>query len=217
MEHPCPKCGAAVEDGIPFCLACRAPQIRVVGLEPQRAATESTQSAGDYVGRRPTGATGATGVNWRQALPVAALGGLVSLLLSTIPFALFGPAFLAGGAFAVALYRSRAKDTPTASTGAQIGAASGILAFLFSAIRLLIVFSYHAEDLRKALSDEVSQLSSWGYDPDKVRQVLELLKTREGLSLFVSFGLFLMLVIFVAGGSIGGAWYSAWQRKRMRR
>lgn len=215
MEHPCPKCGAAVEDGIPFCLACRAPQIRVVGLEPQLAATESSPSAGDYVGRRPTSASGTTGVHWRQALPVAALGGGLSLLLSTIPLAVFGPAFIAGGAFAVALYKTRTKDIPSAGTGAQIGAASGTLAFLFSAIRLLIVFSYHAEDLRKALSDGVSQLSSWGYDPDKIRQVLELLKTREGLSLFVSFGLFLMLVIFVGGGSLGGAWYGAWQRRRM--
>jgi len=43
---------------------------------------------------------------------------------------------------------------------------------------------------------------------------VELLKTREGLVFFVAFGLFITLLIFVVGASIGGAWYSAWLRKR---
>ena len=34
MEQPCYKCGQTVEEGIPFCPHCSAPQIRVVVAEP---------------------------------------------------------------------------------------------------------------------------------------------------------------------------------------
>jgi hypothetical protein len=183
-------------------------------MEPQPvAASERTLARDDQGGSGLPVGWESAGVRWRQALPVAALGGALSLLLAIIPFAVFGPAFMAGGAFAVALYRRRVKDQPRAGTGAQIGAASGTFGFLFSALPMLMAFLYHADDLRKAMS---SQLTGLGYDPDSIRQVLELLKTREGLAFFVSFGLFVMLVVFVAAGSIGGACYSAWLRKRMR-
>jgi hypothetical protein len=186
-------------------------------MEPQPvAASERTLAPDDHGGGGLSVLPASAGVRWRQALPVAALGGALSLLLAIIPFAVFGPAFMAGGAFAVALYRRRVKDKPGPGTGAQIGAASGTFGFLFSALPMLMAFLYHADDLRKAMLDSVSQLTSRGYDPDKIGQVLELLKTREGLAFFVSFGLFVMFVVFVAAGSIGGAGYSAWLRKRMR-
>jgi len=87
----------------------------------------------------------------------------------------------------------------------------------FFSILIIAVLVYRADDLRKAVADSVSQFSGRGYDPDKIQQTLELLKTPQGLSLFVGFVLFIMCVIFIVGASIGGAWYSAWVRKRLRR
>jgi len=47
-----------------------------------------------------------------------------------------------------------------------------------------------------------------------VQQAQELLKTHEGLIAVVVLGMFVMLLVIVAGGCIGGALYAAWLRKR---
>ena len=220
MEHPCPKCGEAVEDGIPFCRACRAPQIRVGGIEPRPQTVPEAHPATEGLPiPAPAVAPGSdpARIRWSQALPCAALGGGLTLLLSFIPFAVLGPACVAGGAFSMALYRRRAPNIfLTPARGALVGAASGGFAFLFFSIPMIAAFVYRADDLRKAMVDSVSQFSGRGYDPDKVQQALELLKTPEGLSFFVGFVLLVMSVIFIVGASIGGAWYSAWVRKRLR-
>jgi cytochrome b len=44
-----------------------------------------------------------------------------------------------------------------------------------------------------------------GYDPQKVQQAQELLKTHEGLVAVVVLVMFVMLLVIVAGGCIGGA------------
>jgi hypothetical protein len=140
------------------------------------------------------------------------------LLLGLIPFAIFGPASVAGGALSVVLYRRKKPNAQVApSSGALLGAISGAFAFVFFAIPAVAGLVYRADDLRKTFSDSVSQLPTRGYDPQGVQQVLDLLKTPAGLAFFVAFGLFVMFVIFAAGASIGGAWYSAWARKRMGR
>ncbi len=204
---------------MPFCRACRAPQIRVVGIEPRPETVAVPHPAAEDL-PIPAVAPGADAarIRWSQALPCAALGGGLTLLLSFIPFALLGPACVAGGAFSMALYHRRAPNVVlTPARGAFVGAASGGFAFLFSALLIIAVLVYRADDLRKAVADSVSQFSGRGYDPDKIQQTLELLKTPQGLSLFVGFVLFIMCVIFIVGASIGGAWYSAWVRKRLRR
>ena len=53
-----------------------------------------------------------------------------------------------------------------------------------------------------------------GYDPQKVQQAQELLKTHEGLVAVVVLVMFVMLLVIVAGGCIGGALYAALLRKR---
>jgi hypothetical protein len=43
-----------------------------------------------------------------------------------------------------------------------------------------------------------------------------MVNTPEGLATLVVFTLVAFAVVFVIGGSIGGAWYSAWMQKRNR-
>jgi len=62
--------------------------------------------------------------------------------------------------------------------------------------------------------ESVSQMAARGYDPEKVAQVQELIKSPDGMKLFLAFGLFMMLLIMVVGSSIGGAFYAAWSRRR---
>jgi hypothetical protein len=126
-----------------------------------------------------------------------------------------GAAFMVGGAWSARLYYRKVKDAPVRSAkGAQVGAAAGGFGFLFFAVVIIAALVYAPEQFRKPLADANTQLANRGYDPEKVRQFVELLKTREGLVFFVVFLLFFVFLIFVIGGSIGGAWYSAWLRKR---
>ena len=135
MEHSCHNCGAAVEDGVPFCKNCGAPQIRVLGAdaepssEPQPASAPQLPEVAAPVLELPVfraPVPPAHGVQWAHALPGAALAGAFSLLAAVVPYAAYGPAFMLGGALAVIFYRRRVKDrVPTPPEGARIGAASG--------------------------------------------------------------------------------------------
>jgi hypothetical protein len=219
-----------VADGVPFCKACRAPQIRVPRVETSEPmVVPEIQGAGDHESVLPTPLaqfTEPSRVQWSHALPCAALGGLFSLLMvvppallgvgaSVAPFAVFGIAFMVGGAWSVRLYYRKVKDAPVRPVaGAQIGAVSGGVGFLFLAVLTVATVVYQADEMRKAMADAVAQYTKRGYDPGMARQFLEFLKTREGLAFFVAFGLLVFFLIFVIGGSIGGAWYSAWLRKR---
>ena len=150
-------------------------------------------------------------VEWAQALPAAALGGVCLLMAARIPYAALGPAYLLGGAVAVMFYCRRKEHQPTAGAGAKIGAVSGGLGFLFPAILMLATLVYRPEELRKLALDS---MVSHGYDAQMVQQAEGILKTQAGLTFFVVLGVAVMFVIFVAGASIGGAFCAAWLRKR---
>ena len=222
MEQPCHKCGASVEDGVAFCRHCGAPQIRVVKVEPGPPAPIPSPAvpAEDEQPRfaQVSLPVRAAGVQWSQALPGAALAGAFSLLLAIVPFAVFGPAFLVGGALAVFLYRRQSKDRlPTPGEGGRVGAASGGFGFLFFAIMTVATLVYRPEEMRTGMLESMSQLAARGYDAHKVQQVQELLKTSQGLAVLVAFGLVVIGLMFVIGSSIGGALYAAWLRKREQR
>jgi hypothetical protein len=231
VAHACAKCEANVEDGVPFCKACGAPQIRVAGIEPQPPQLEAHDSSTEGTVLLPEllPQARAARIHWSQAFPCAALGGAFSLLLviplsllsvgsSAAPLLVFGLAFLAGGAWAARLYRRKVKDAVlTPGSGAQLGAASGGFGFLFLAVVVIAMAVYRGDEMRKLMTDSAPQLINRGYDAEKMQQMLDLLKTPGGLAFFVAFGLFAMLVMFVVGSSIGGAWYGGWTRKRLRR
>jgi hypothetical protein len=133
-----------------------------------------------------------------------------------IPYAVFGPAFLLGGAVGVMFYCRRRDRSPTPGAGAKIGAVSGGLGFLFSAIPLVATLVYRPDELRKSVLESVAQMAGRGYDAQKVQQLEDILKTPAGLTFFVVLGVVVMFMIFVAGASIGGAFCAAWLRKRTR-
>jgi hypothetical protein len=235
-----------VEDGVPFCKHCGAPQIRVIGFEGESTGTDREENSPGSLtpaplrGPEPPGTAAQpapppfpgsrrlperlsisqprvsrAGVQWSRALPGAALAGVGSLLALVIPYAVFGPAFMMGGALAVVLYRrSLGGILPAPGVGAKIGAASGGFAFLFSAVMAIAAVVYRPAEVRQAMLDNLSQMVGRGYDPANVEQVQQLVKTTDGLVSFFVFGLFVMLMVMVAGSSIGGALYAAWVRRR---
>jgi hypothetical protein len=141
------------------------------------------------------------------------MGGAFAVVFSAIPIV----TFLAGGALAVVLYRRRVKDqllSPAA--GARLGAASGGFGCLYFMIIVLAMFVYHREAVHEFMSTSITQMSKYGYSPETIHQLLELIESPEGFAYMVGLWLFTACLVLVVGGSIGGAWYSAWLRKRMR-
>jgi len=212
MEHPCARCSAVVEDGVAFCPHCRAPQIRVLTSEPVFEGLPQT-AAIPSEGRMPAHPLRTSFVSWPHALPAAALGGVTAIVALMIPMAAWGPAYVVGGAIAVLLYRRRVRVPLASGAGAKIGAASGGFSFLILAIMMLAMYVYHPDDLRKGITDSLAQLSAKGYDAQGAQQAIDILNNPGGLGYFLVAGMTMLLVIFLAASSIGGALCAAYLRK----
>jgi hypothetical protein len=161
-------------------------------------------------------------LDWSHGLPCAAMGGFLALFLSFLPFFLFGPAFLAAGAFAVYLYYRRTHTGPNRGAAARLGAASGAFAFLFLSVVIVATVVYMPVAKREATVAQIrdatlARLRASHYDPDQIRSTMDFVNTQEGLVLGLVLSLLLLALICVVGASIGGAWYAAWLQKRERR
>jgi len=212
VEHPCNKCGATVEDGTPFCPNCAAPQIRVAAVP---GLTEAAPSV--FLGQAQADRySGVSAIQWSQALPAAALAGLIAACLMFVPLGAFGIGMLAGGVLALLFYRRRRPfGQLTPGMGAQLGAVSGVFGFvifaLFTAIEVLVFHS--GGQLRAALLEAVEQSASRASDP-QAQQVLNYLKSPPGLALVMAIGLAVMFVMFLLLSSVAGAVTAAFLRRR---
>ena len=199
VEHVCYKCGAAVEDGTPFCKQCEAPQIRVAGFESPDLPFSSPILLPANADPRA--------LQWSRALPSAAISGLVAAVLMLVPLGGFGLGMLLAGSLSVLLYRRRNPISElTPGMGARLGAASGGMGFaifgIFTAIEVLVFHS--GGELHTALVEAVQQSAARTTDP-QAQQVLDYLKSPAGLALVMIMGLAVMLVAFLVFSSIGGA------------
>jgi len=200
VEHPCYKCGATIEDGTAFCPQCAAPQIRVgAGLTSQIELPPDLDEQ-----RRHHGAQGA--VDWTQALPAAAVAGLVAAILMLIPLGAFGLGMLAAGALSVLLYQRRNADASlTAGVGARLGALSGMLGFaIFAFLTAAETFLFHTGgELRTALLEAIKQSAAHSSDP-QTKLVIEYLQSPPGLILVMAAGVIVMLFAFLIFSCLGG-------------
>jgi hypothetical protein len=157
-------------------------------------------------------------LQWSYALPAAALAGLIAAVMMMIPVGAFGLGMLAAGALSVMFYRRRnpaANVTP--GMGARLGALSGALGFgvfaIFTAIEMLIFRS--GGQLRDALLQAIQQSAARSSDP-AAQQVLEYLKSPEGLALMMVLGFIMMGLAFLIFSSLGGALAAALLRRKDR-
>lgn len=212
VEHPCYKCGAAVEDGIAFCPQCNAPQIRVGFGESDTELNAPAELPGRGFPE------GRAAIQWSQALPAAALAGVIAALLMFIPLGAFGLGMITGGILAVLFYHRRnPAATVTPGMGARLGAVSGTLGFavfaIFTAIEVLVFHS--GGQLRAALLEAIQQSAARSTEP-QAQQVLEYLKSPPGLALMMGLGLVVMFVVFLILSSLGGALGAALLRRKSR-
>jgi hypothetical protein len=210
MEQSCYKCGQVVEEGVPFCPHCSAPQIRVVIAEPVSpalafaAAAQSQDST--VLPASQTLPVLALPMQWSEAFRPCALAALVASLLMSMglnPFvAMFSVGFLA-----VVFYRQRRRGISIkAPAGAALGALSGLLWFAMSSVleALIVIFLHKGPDLRNELIVKIQQAASQTSDP-QVQGVFERLKTQGGLEFLMLAGLLFAFLASIILGGLGGA------------
>jgi hypothetical protein len=209
MEQPCHKCGQSIEEGVPFCPHCSAPQIRVVIAEPPAApefgneAPRANQLESAVPRPEPmvSLASPTALIRWREGLFAAATAGLLAGLGMTL-IGLFGLWMIAAGFMSVFFYRRRTRgDLLRPGAGARLGAVSGILGYsLFCLMTVPTGFF-------RVMISEMLQRYAQRADP-QVRALteswLEVLKTPSGVIVWLV-SLFLFMVIASAiGGALGG-------------
>lgn len=210
MEQPCYKCGQTVEQGVPFCPHCSAPQIRVVMAEPAPSplafAAATTSQDSSALPASQTLPVLALPMQWSAAFKPCALAALVASLLMTLglnPFvAMFSVGFLA-----VVFYRQRRREIVIKATaGAGLGALGGLLWFAISSAleALIVIFLHKGAELRNELMLKIQQAASQTSDP-QVLAIFERLKTQAGFEILMLTGLIFAFLAAIVLGSLGGA------------
>ena|SRR6266566_3918168 len=213
MEQPCYKCGQTVEEGVPFCPHCSAPQIRVVIAEPAPLPAAFAVGAAQGSAVLPASQTVpvlALPTQWSLALKPCALAAVVAFLLMSLGLrpsvAMFSVGFLA-----VVFYHQLQRGTLIKATvGARLGALGGLLWFAMSSIvvALMVIFLHKGPELRTALLAKIQEAASQTSDP-QVLAVFDRLKSQGGLDFLMITGLlfaFLATIVLAGlGGALGGA------------
>lgn len=111
------------------------------------------------------------------------------------------------GFLAVVLYRQRRPGLPaTPLSGAGLGALSGVLWFVISAIAggLVILATHKEPELHDEMMKKIQQVSAGSNDP-QVQALLDYIKTPSGFAVVVILSLVLVFFAAIILGSIGGA------------
>jgi hypothetical protein len=212
MEHPCHSCRQAVEDGVPFCQRCGAPQIRVATVEPLLA-SESAGAEGqsprdvDAFQSTPQISQVASPMPWSNALPACALAAAIAAVLMALGLMAPFLAVVGAGFLAVGFYRRRNPGVLIrAGAGARLGAVSGLLCFAMSAVleALALAIFHKGAVLREKMLEAIQQAASHTTDPQAVA-MLDYLKSPAGMAAMMVFVLIFAFVAFVVLSSLGGA------------
>jgi hypothetical protein len=209
MDQACYKCGQMVEEGVPFCPHCSAPQIRVIMAEPPAQPVLATDPA-SAIPSPPAGASIVLPMAWSAAFRPCALAAVVASLLMSLglnPFV----AMLSVGFLAVAFYRHRWRGSAIKpAAGARLGALSGLLWFAISSIleTTAVLFLHKGPEIQQELLKRIDQAASQTSDPQAL-VILDRFKTAAGLEFLMVFGIIFALLAAIAlaviGGALGGA------------
>jgi hypothetical protein len=208
MEKSCYKCGQVMEEGRPFCPHCAAPQIRVLVAEPVAAPlAEMASHAEVTLPASQTVPVLALPVQWSQAWKPCALAagiGTVLMFLGLTPaVAMFGVGFLS-----VMFYRQGHPGVRMkAAQGARLGAFGGLLCFgvmaLLSAVAVTI--PEVRSEAQQQIAENMQKLAAAHPGDPQIKAGLELMKTPEGLIVFLVATLVLFIVLGTLGGTLSGA------------
>jgi hypothetical protein len=194
-------CGAQLPDDARFCHKCGKPQ------RDEPLLVEEQPVLAIPLAPPPPAAAEPPPISFRNAaaVRVALATGIPVFLLSAFagPLALAVP--VAGGFFAVYLYRRRTGQQISVLAGARLGWISGIIVFaILTMLLTLMVVMLSQPDLVQQMRDQMAKMSS--ISPEEVSRRIELLRTPSSLALAL-LDAFLSYTLLTALGGAGGAWF----------
>ena len=213
VEHLCYKCQASIDETLPFCPHCGAPQIRVAGPDNDLSQTLSPETPPVVL---PSGAPVPSVftpqvIQWDAAWKGALLSGLIAAVLSAAPIISLGCCLwmLGCGALAVFLYQRRVPGAfVTSGMGMRIGAAAGIMGFVAATLWSVVRFAANSGEFRSTLQEQMDKSIASNPDPRAqaiLHQLMNSLNTPEGLATFFVLLLVIMAFVFVVFSAAGGA------------
>ena len=128
-------------------------------------------------------------------------------LLSAVagPLALAVP--IAGGFFAVYLYRLRTGQQVTVLAGARLGWISGIIVFVIMTVLLTLVMVMLSQpEFVQSMRDQMAKMSS--ISQDELTKRLDLLRTPSGLALGLLDTFLSYTLLTALGGAVGAKFLS---------
>lgn len=198
MSEYC-SCGALLPPDALFCHKCGKPQREIIAPEP---ATEESLEPAALAPPAPPPQIQPLPLNFRNpiAMRIALVVAVGATILSFIlPF--FN--WLAGGFFAVVLYRRRTGLLLSVKAGLRLGWLTGVLAFVLSAVSFSIQVLPH---LSTMLQERMKNLP--GQDPVMIQEMTRFFQTGPGIAtalLFSLIGMFVLILFLTMAGSALGA------------
>jgi hypothetical protein len=190
-------CGAQLPPDARFCHKCGKPQREEDFVVEEQPVIVAPPPPPPLAAEPPP-------ISFRNAtaVRVALASGIPMFLVSAIagPLALAVP--VAGGFFAVYLYRRRTGERMTVLAGARLGWISGIIVFaIVTVVLTLVMFMLSQPDFVQSMRDQMAKMSS--LSQEEVTRRIDLLRTPSSLGLalldaFVSYTLLTAL-----GGAVG--------------
>ena len=143
-------------------------------------------------------------ISFRNAIAVrvALATGIPMFLLSAVagPLALAVP--VAGGFFAVFLYRRRTGQKVTVLAGARLGWISGIIVFaIVTVVLTLVMVMLSQPDFVQSMRDQMAKMSS--VSQDELTKRIDLLRTPSGLALGLLDTFLSYTLLTALGGAVG--------------
>jgi len=225
VEHLCYKCQSSIDESLPFCPHCGAPQIRVTTPEDENTmpvassdANLQQPAASAWIPGTPTYQPSA--IQWELAWKGALLAGLIAAVLSATPLVGLGCFLwlLGAGALAVWLYQRRVSSAViTTGMGMRLGALTGAFAYAACALWSAYQLARDSQKFRGALMEQMNKQIAASPDPkaqEILRQFMNNLNTPAGLATFFVLIMFFMAIVFIVFSTAGGALGASLFRRR---
>ena len=220
MQNICYRCGRPIEGQTTFCPACGAPQIRV-STPAQPAENAETPVPGfpsltEASFSSTQGLALTTGIAWqdfiRAAAPLAALTGILTLVLPPLGFVVLLPVNLI---WAISRYLRRRPMALRSGQGARMGAMMAVLSFGFFLASFFAGISLFWGEYRNVMIDRLHAIAAQNPDP-QAQQTMQWITTPNGFIVFTAVSLGAIFLIFLVIGMGSGALAVALGRAKNR-